>query len=252
MFVYIYILVSIHNLFYKFITRLKPKGAYVKLEINKLYRFKEEFCVELGIPKNQVERRLDELLSWLSNFYDFEFKKGRPHCIVIKEIIGEYQPLPRKAPKQDEFTKEKKKKYAEFTKFSLTPDYTPNSKSKVAREAIDQFGKQEYGHTSIRAVTERYIKEPFNRYGETNDVQVWVYYSTYKPLEPEVCEKWRSILREEHIGEEEASNAFYRQAEGQDISKELGYFKKARDRFMEKYDDIPILVKEWRLKKDVD
>ena len=64
--------------------------AYVKLEINKLYRFKEEFCVELGIPKNQVERRLDELLNWLGNFYDFEFKKGRPHCIVIKEIIGEY------------------------------------------------------------------------------------------------------------------------------------------------------------------
>ena len=52
--------------------------------------FKEEFCVELGIPKNQVERRLDELLNWLRNFYDFEFKKGRPHCIVIKEIIGEY------------------------------------------------------------------------------------------------------------------------------------------------------------------
>ena len=90
MFVYVYILVSIHNLFYKFITRLKPKGAYVKLEINELYRFKEEFCVELGIPKNQVERRLDELLNWLRNFYDFEFKKGRPHCIVIKEIIGEY------------------------------------------------------------------------------------------------------------------------------------------------------------------
>ena len=44
--------------------------------------------------------------------------------------------MPRKAPKQDELTKEKKQDYAEFTKFSLTPEYSPNSKSKVAREAI--------------------------------------------------------------------------------------------------------------------
>ena len=70
--------------------KIKTERSICKLELNKLYKFKEEFCVELGIPKNQVERRLDELLNWLGNFYDFEFKKGRPHCIVIKEIIGEY------------------------------------------------------------------------------------------------------------------------------------------------------------------
>ena len=70
--------------------KTKTERSICKLELNKLYKFKEEFCVELGIPKNQVERRLDELLNWLGNFYDFEFKKGRPHCIVIKEIIGEY------------------------------------------------------------------------------------------------------------------------------------------------------------------
>ena len=70
--------------------KIKTERSICKLELNKLYKFKEEFCVELGIPKNQVERRLDELLNWLGNFYYFEFKKGRPHCIVIKEIIGEY------------------------------------------------------------------------------------------------------------------------------------------------------------------
>lgn len=171
---------------------------------------------------------------------------------MIKEIIGEYQPMPRKAPKQDELTQEKKNKYAEFTKFSLAPDYTPNSKSKVAREAINTFGKQEYGHTNTEAVARRYIKEPFNKYGETNDVQVWVYYSTYQPLDNSVIDEWRRILREEHIGEDEAKNAFYRYAEGEDISKEIGYFKKARMRFEEKYNDMPILVKEWRLKKDID
>lgn len=70
--------------------KIKTERSICKLELNKLYKFKEEFCVELGIPKNQVERRLDDLINWLRNFYDFEFKKGRPHCIVIKEIIGEY------------------------------------------------------------------------------------------------------------------------------------------------------------------
>ena len=171
---------------------------------------------------------------------------------MIKEIIGEYQPLPRKAPKQDELTKEKKEMYAEFTKFSLTPEYTPNSKSKVAREAINSFGKEKYGHTSQRWVVDKFIKEPFNKYGETNDESLWVYYSTYQPLENSVVDEWRKILREEHIGEDEAKNAFYRYAEGEDISKEIGYFKKARMRFEEKYNDIPILVKEWRLKKEID
>ena len=113
-----------------------------------------------------------------------------------------------------------------------------------------QFGRAKYGHINQKWVVNKFIKEPFNRYGETNDESVWVYYSTYVPLSAEVCQDWRQILREEHIGEEEASNAFYRQAEGEDISKEIGYFKKARDRFEEKYHDIPILVKEWRLKEE--
>lgn len=222
------------------------------IEAGKTYKFKEEFCKELGIPNCQVERKLNELLEWLSNFYEFEFKKSRPFLITIKEIIGDYQPMPRKAPKQDELTKEKKDKYAEYTKFSLSIEYQPNSKSKVAREAINNFGKAKYGHTNQQWVVRNFIKEPFNKYGETNDVQVWVYYSTYQPLEEDIVKEWRKILREEHIGEDEASNAFYRQAEGEDISKEIGYFRKAKLRFEEKYNDIPILVKEWRLKKDID
>ena len=57
---------------------------------------KNEFCKELGIPMNQVERRLEELLQWLENFYDYEFYEGRPNRIYIKRIIGDYRPLPRK------------------------------------------------------------------------------------------------------------------------------------------------------------
>ena len=78
----------------KFVTSYhkgKKEGRYYKLiELNKIYKFKEEFCKELGIPNCQVERRLNDLIDWLSNFYEFEFKKGRPYTIIVTEIIGDY------------------------------------------------------------------------------------------------------------------------------------------------------------------
>lgn len=236
----------------KFVTSYhkgKEEGRYYKLiELNKIYKFKEEFCKELGIPNCQVERRLNDLIDWLSNFYEFEFKKGRPYTIVITEIIGDYQPMPRKL-KSKELTEKKKKDYETFTIAALTPEYKPNSKTKIAREAMYSFGTEVYGHTNVNAVVRRYVKEPFNQYGETNNISIWVRYPDYEPMDKSQVEEWRKILREEHIGEEEASNAFYRHAEGEDISKEISYFTKARDRFKEKYHFTPLLVKEWRLKR---
>ena len=215
---------------------------------NKVYEFKKEFCKELNIPMNQAERRLDELLEWLKNYFDYEFYKGHPNRILIKEIIGEYQPMPRKLPKQDALNEAKRQDYTQFTIAALGTEYKPNSKSKVARDAIAAFGKEKYFHTNQRAVKDRYIKEPFDTYGETNNQTVWVYYLTYEPLEPNVLEDWRNILRTENIGEQEAANAFYRMNEGEDISQEIGYYNKARLRFKEKYCDTPILVKNWKLK----
>lgn len=65
---------------------------------SKTYNF-SDFCNENKITKNQRGRRMDDLLEWFTNFYDFEFAKGRrgvPHTITIKEIYGKYSPLPRK------------------------------------------------------------------------------------------------------------------------------------------------------------
>lgn len=197
---------------------------------------------------NQAERKLDELLEWLKEFYDYEFYKGRPNRIMIKDIYGEYQPLPRKIPSQEKRTKEKMEKYTNFTIAALGTEYKPNSKTKVARDAIEAFGEKDFGHTYVEGIVRNYVKEPFDKYGETNDIKVWVYYSTYEPLDINVLEDWRNILREEHIAEDEAANAFYRHAEGEDITKEIGYYKSARNRFKDKYQDIPILVKNWKLK----
>lgn len=152
-------------------------------------------------------------------------------------------------PTQEKINEEKKSDYENFTKQALGDVYKPNSKRKIARDALVEFGYEKYAHTNEKAVSERFIKEPFEKYGETDGQSVWVFYSSYAPLPDAVLEDWREIMRESQIGELEASNAFYKYAEGEDISKEIGYFKKAKDKFLAKYGDIPINVKSWRLKQ---
>ena len=218
----------------------------------KIYLFKEEFCKQLKISNYIFDRRREDLLEWLKNFYDYELLEGKPLHIVIKEVIGEYRPLPRKAydsKARETLQQEKKKDYEEFTIKALGDEFKPNSKSKIAREAIAAFGDEKYGHYSKEGVVRRYIREPFDTYGETNNNNLWVYYSSYRPLESDVLQEWRTILTEERIDEAEAANAFYRQAQGENIDKEINYFKKALERFKTKYHDTPIRVKEWR-KKD--
>lgn len=212
-----------------------------------IYKLKEEFFPLINIAINQWKYRKKDLLNWLYEFYDYELLEGRPLRIKIMEVYGEYKPLPRKV---DGFNLEQKiADYERFTIASLGAEFKPNSKSKVAREAIYSFGEEKYGHTSHEAVTRRFISPAFDKYGESSNEHIWVWYSTYIPLSEEEVAEWRNIMSEEHISEEEASNAFYKHAQGQDISKELGYFAIARKRFKDKYGESPILVQSWRVKK---
>lgn len=222
------------------------------IEINRNYEFKKEFCALLNIPNNQVDRRQGELLAWLSNFFEFDFYNSKPKRIVIKEIYGEYQPMPRKVPSQEALTADKKERYTQFTIASLGTEFKPNSQSKIAREAIDAFGFELYHHTNQESVVRRYIKDPFYKYGESNNLKIWVWYSSYEPLGKEVLDDWHVIMTNEHISTEEAANAFYRQEQGEDISKEKSYYKKAMARFKEKYHDIPVLVESWKLKTKIE
>lgn len=213
----------------------------------KIYNMKEEFWPLLGIPKTQWERRKQDLLSWFENFFDYELMEGKPIRIKIIEVYGEYKPLPRKISVTN--YEEKVKDYDKFTIASLGTEFKPNSKSKVAREAIEAFGEEKYGHSNVRAVTERFVKPAFEKYGESDGIHKWVWYSTYEELDSNTLERWRQIMAEEHISEQEAANAFYKEQQGEDITKEKGYFKNARARFKEEYGSTPILVESWRVKK---
>ena len=221
------------------------------IEAGKIYDFKDEFFKLTGITMYQFRNRKEELLEWLYEFYDYELYEGRPIRIYIKEVMGEYKPLPRKVNSK-ELTEKKTKKYTTFTIAALGTEFKPNSKARVAREAMLEFGYEEFGHTSVPAVSRRYVGPAMDTYGEHNNKYQWVYFLSYEPLEPDVLKQWIEILHEEHIGEEEAANAFYRLAEGEDISQEKQAYKKAQMRFKAIYGTIPVKVPSWRLKKGAD
>lgn len=220
------------------------------IEENKEYLLKKELAPMLNISKYIIERRKKDLLEWLTNFYDYEIIKVSPLTLKIITIIGEYQPLPNKVRPQEEFTTEKLKDYEEFTIKALGTEFKPNSKSKVARDAIKSFSREKYGHNNYKAVVSRYVRKPFDEYGETNGARVWVNYNTYKPLESEDLEFWRMILSQEHMSEPEAAAAWFKQESGEDTTEEKNYYKKARDRFVDEKGYLPVLVSEWRLKRN--
>lgn len=213
-----------------------------------IYLLKSEFFKANGISEKQWESRRKDLLEWLSNFYIYELKGKSPIFIHVIEVLGEYQPMPRKVNSQG-LTAQKQEDYTNFAIASLGTEFKPNSKAKTSRDAIIAFGHEKYGHTNVEAIARRFIGPAFDEYGECNHVKRWVWYSTYEPLDNDTLDRWRTILREEHISEDEAANAFYRQEQGEDISKEKEYFKKARQRFKDEFGQAPILVSDWRLKK---
>ena len=221
------------------------------IEAGKIYDFKGEFFELTGITMYQFRNRKDDLLEWLKEFYEYELYDGRPIRIYIKRVIGEYKSLPRKVNSK-ELTEIKKQRYTTFTIASLGTEYTPNSKSRVAREAMYNFGYEEFGHTSVPAVVERYVGPAMTQYGEHDNKYQWVWFIDYTPLPQDVLAHWAEILKEEKISEEEAANAFYRQENGEDITKEKNSYKKAQQRFKEIYGTIPVKVPGWRLKKGAD
>lgn len=196
------------------------------------------------VTRSHWERRHDELLDYLQDFMDIteiKTEKGRYLYEVNGEMPDSIPPLPRKSQ-----LKQKKKDYEDYTIKALGTEFKPNSKSRVAREAMADFGYEKYGHSSQKAVVERYIKEPFDKYSVSDGNKYWCYYETYEVLSAEVLAEWRTILAEEHISEKEAAHAFYKEQQGEDITKERNYYKNALTRFKEKYKSIPVLVSKWR------
>ena len=210
-----------------------------------VYILKDEFFKENNIPHNQYKNRKEDLLEWLKEFYEYKILEGKPIRIEITEVIGEYKPLPRKIIK---LTEQKQKDYEAYVRLGLSKEFTPESKCHMARNAISDFGEDRYGHTSDKAVARRYVGPAMEKLGEQSDTHYWVNYATYEKLSPELLNAWLNILDKEHIGQEQAANAFYIAEQGGDITKEKDAFKKALKAMKEQYHIIPVKVAEWRLR----
>lgn len=211
------------------------------------YKLKEEFFPLLNIAINQWKMRKDDLLHWLSNFYDYEIVEGKPLRIKIIEVYGEYQPLPRKLDGYN--MAEKVTDYKNFTIAALGNEFKPNSKSKVAREAIQSFGNAKYGHTSREAVARRFVSPVFEQYGESDGKYHWVWYKTYELASQEDIDAFKTILKEEKAAEEDVINAFYASEGDEEILKTKECYRKAICRAKEELGDFLVRVPQWRLKQ---
>lgn len=213
------------------------------------YKF-NDFCNELKITKYQRENRLNDLLEWLRNFYDYDFIRGNrtPHYIIIKDIYGDYQPLPRK---NVDTTKQKQEEIKTFVRTQhLTSEFQLTSKVRAAREYIEEEGYGKYGLTNDKYVASTYVKEVFDIYAEADGNYVWAWYSSYTAIPEHILADWSAIRREERIHDDAAASAFYKMAQGEDIGTEMSRYERALARFREKYGDTPVYVESWRLKQE--
>lgn len=213
-----------------------------------IYTLKEEFFKENNIPHSQYKTRKEDLLEWLKEFYEYKILEGKPLRIQIIEVIGEYKPLPRKKQESRAITEQKQKDYEDYVRLGLSKEFSPESKCHMARKAIGDFGEERYGHISDIAVARRYVGPAMEKLGEHSETYYWVDFDTYKKLSPELLNAWLDILRQEHIGQEEAANAFYKQEQGEDITKEKKAYQKALETMKKQYHIIPVKVAEWRLR----
>lgn len=216
------------------------------------YALKEELFPLTGITIYQYKHRKDELLEWMKEYFDYELNENvKPIQITIKDVFGEYEPLPTKKYDLKNTREEKKRDYDQYVKDNLPKEPTPYSKAKMSREAMQDFSFKKYGHQSISAVVRRYVGPAMEEFGEHDENMVWVMHNTYAQLDENQLKHWHKILTEEHIDEEAMKNAFIRHSEGEDISAEVSYFQCAQTRFMEVYGGRPIKVYAWRAKQNI-
>ena len=96
--------------------------------------------------KGQWDRRHDDLLEHLQNFMDIKEIKSEKGTYTY-EVEGEMPdtiPLLLRKSKMEQ----KKKDYELYTIAALGTEFKLNSKSKIARDAIVDFGGERYGHNS--------------------------------------------------------------------------------------------------------
>lgn len=208
---------------------------------------RSELTKKYNLTKNAWDKRHDELLDWLNDFFpvkEIQWKNGYYYYEVPDELPESIPKLPRKTNMQ-----QKVSEYEQYVVSHLPKEPTPLSKAKMSRDAMADFGTDKFGHTHEESVSRRYVGPAMDKHGEHSDKMIWVNYKTYDLLTEEEERCLHEYFREEHLTELEMANAFKKYAQKEDISKELNSYNTAVDKFIERYGFRPISVYRWRLKQ---
>lgn len=205
-----------------------------RAELNKKY----------NIDNHSWTRKHDLVMEHLSDYMTITETKEKGQYVY--EIVGTVPetipPIPRKSKRA-----EIQQDYDEFVSgyfHNFLPRYA--SRAKVAREGMAAFGTRKYGHNNAQSVAQKYISFSFEKYvEEVPGSRRWVWYETYEPLDKDTLQRWLDILKEEHITEEQQAEAFRDYADGEDISKAVGYYKRAISKFYEEFHDYTVKVAQY-------
>ena len=200
-----------------------------------------------NLTRGQWQNRHDDLLDYLGDFFFIkEIKEGRYYYYMVPDEIPDKIPsLPHKTNKQ-----EKIDDYANYVKDNLSKEFEPNSKMRMARDAIFDFGNKKYNHESAEGVAKRYVGPAMEKYGEHSTHKVWVDPTTYIVLTEEQEEYRHECFIQNHLTDRRLQEIGSESLEGiQPSQEDKDYYQKAMDKFIEKYGFRPILVYNWRAKR---
>lgn len=210
-----------------------------------------------GLTAKQWTRYHDSIIAYLSEYFKV-FEEHKTEGNLYYYVIGydnEWPEIPKFSIRS--FNKQQREQdYEDFVKDNLPREFAPESKARLSRVAIKEFGNKKYRHGNYQSVAKCYVGPAMEKFGEKSGVKVWVNYKTYIKLD----EKQREFLKEcfERYDLPEAKRAKILDQICSAIQNgetnvqsliPLNTYQQVLDAFKQRYDFIPIVVDEWRAKE---
>lgn len=210
-----------------------------------------------GLSTDQWKRNHDKIIQYLSDYFSVfvEEKTDGNRYYYLVEYEGEWPEIPKFNARQ--FNKQQREQdYEEFVKDNLPNEFAPESKARMSRVAIREFGNKKYKHCSSQTVAERYVGPAMEKFGEKSGVKVWVNHKTYIKLNEEQHEFLKQCFERFDLPEAKRAKILDQVCSAircgeTDVQSliPLNTYQQVLDAFKQHYDFIPIVVDEWRAKE---
>ena len=205
----------------------------------------------LHITRDSWKKRRQEYLDWFNCFFDYEITtQGKNTIFTIKEIFGDYEPLPRKKK-----SIEVKEYYKQETSKIVKQEPT-NTGSNIARNIVAASNKYDHKEGTASVYVRSILKE-----GYKVDGKVWCKRTPdglhYEPIEEEHLQYLNECITKQFKDDkvQEYAVEMYTDYEAGLISKNdfneaMGFmtgtaFTSAMDRFILKYHYRPVKIPVW-------